>query len=303
MSNTVQLAGRFKLVAMKADGSGRRDLTDWFDNLITDAGLNSLGAGAGFLTSCSVGSGSSVPAVTDTALGSTIASTVDRQETRTAATQAPWYCAFNERYRFPIGAAAGNLSEIGITHNGVLWSRTLVKDAQGNATTITVLSDEILDVYYELRIYPPETDVVGNFTLNSVQHTATIRASNASSASWAYYFTSSLTGVNQALSADFNNGTNLGPVTGGFGAGTATQSGALSYSDATWSNYIANSMQRQVRYTADLSKLNFSGGIGGGNLSFAFGIYQVKFDPPIPKTNQMILRLDFMISWARRNIV
>lgn len=303
MSNSnIGFTGRFKLVASKADGSGVRELTDWFDNLIVNSGLDSLGAGVNHMNQCNVGSGSSVPVATNTTLDSSYAQSTDRTSDAGASTAAPWYKWLRFKFRFPVGVAAGNISEIGVFSSGVLWSRTLVKDAQGNTTTITVLSDEVLDVYYELRIFPPENDVVANFTLNGTQHTATLRASNASSSGWAADFTTGTAG-GQYQSVQLGNGTDLGPVTGTFGAATSTQVETGYYYDLSWYTYIQNSMQRRVRLTMSLDRANFSGGIGGANLHLNYGDFQVKFDPPIPKTNQMVLRLDFMLSWARRNIV
>lgn len=300
--STIGFSGRFKLVASKEDGSGARELTPWFDNLITDAGLNNLGVGTNFWGACKVGSGSSVPAATNTALDSVFAESTNRTGDAGSSSGAPWFKWLRFKYRFSVGAAAGNISEIAIFSSGVMWSRTLVKDAQGNPTAITVLSDEVLDVYYELRFYPPETDTVANFTLNGTQHTATLRAANASSAGWAADIDFGANGgTNQNVR--LGNGTDLGPVTGTFGAGTSTQVATLAYYDMSWYTYVTNSMQRRVRLTMDLVKANFTGGIGGAHLCLNYGDFQVKFDPPIPKTNQMVLRLDFMLSWARRNIV
>ena len=109
--------------------------------------------------------------------------------------------------------------------------------------------------------------------------------------------------IAQNQNVQLGNGTDLGPVTGTFGAATSTQVVTLAYYDLSWYTYIQNSMQRRVRLTMGLDRANFSGGIGGANLHLNYGDFQVKFDPPIPKTNQMVLRLDFMLSWARRNIV
>ena len=303
--NAIQFAGRFKLVASKADGSGRRELTDWFDNLITDAGLNSLGGNTNLISQCAIGSGSSVPAVTNTALDAQYAETNNRTGQSGASEAAPWYSWFRFRFRFAVGVASGNVSEIGIVHGGVLWSRTLVKDPQGNSTTITVLSDEVLDVYYELRIFPPENDVVGNFSIsdgtNTTNHVATIRAASASSQYWAQGFFNGLTDPS-STGAQSSNGTDLGLVTGSFGSNTATQITSITNFDFSWFAYVNNSMKRRVRITLGLDAHNYAAGIGGMDITLAFGKYQAKFAPSILKTNQMVLRLDFELSWARRNI-
>ena len=69
--------------------------------------------------------------------------------------RSPYYRWAKVTWRFGQGVAAGNISEVGLGWgNSNLWNRALIKDANGNPTTITVLSDEYLDVVSEIRDYP-----------------------------------------------------------------------------------------------------------------------------------------------------
>jgi hypothetical protein len=114
-----------------------------------------------------VGSDNTAPANTDTILKTFIAA----NNTRTAATygvnsSSPYYRWNKYTYRFNEGVAAGNISEVGVgwlvtgsTYH--CWSRALILDGLGAPTTITILSDEFLDVYYEVRFHPTEVDKTG----------------------------------------------------------------------------------------------------------------------------------------------
>lgn len=109
---------------------------------------------------CCVGTGNSNSVVTQTSLDTFKASTTTTQgaiEAGIQVTTLPYYMWLRSTYRFGEGVAAGNISEIGLGWaNANLWNRALVKDSNGNPTTITVLADEYLDVITEIRVYPQE---------------------------------------------------------------------------------------------------------------------------------------------------
>ena len=101
----------------------------------------------------------------------------------------PYYISHIVEYHFAIGAAAGNLSELGVgwaSSGTTLFSRALILDSGGTPTTITVLSDEYLYVTYEHRFYPSETDATGSivFTGNiGGTYTYTLRPAQIDSTS------------------------------------------------------------------------------------------------------------------------
>lgn len=150
-----QIGARFKLIAHKGDGVATKE-TEWFNNIVLDSGLARMSAGV-WIDRCCVGTGNTTPAVSQTALTSFLASTTVRQSTSTLlqTTTSPYYRSATITWRFSEGVAAGNISEVGLGWgNSTLWNRALVLDANGNPTTITVLSDEFLDVLAEIREYP-----------------------------------------------------------------------------------------------------------------------------------------------------
>ena len=108
------MEARYRLQVRRPDGRVRSD-TGWFTNLLTDAGLNFMGANANWLRWCKVGSGTATPANSDTSLASFIAATNSVQsEVSAAQSTAPYYSSRTIVYRFAAGDAAGNLSEVGI---------------------------------------------------------------------------------------------------------------------------------------------------------------------------------------------
>lgn len=194
MKNIIQVntewEGRFKFETFKAyqdengdpilDDNGevieipgsRKLKQDWSNNLILDAGLNRMGdTTSAWVNYCHVGTDNTVPTVSDTGLGGWVASKTFTTSAYSAKGSAPYYGYKNYSYRFGQGVAAGNLSEVSVgwsATNDSMYSRALIVDGAGDPTTITVLSDEYLDVFYELRCYPPDdllTPRAGSITI------------------------------------------------------------------------------------------------------------------------------------------
>lgn len=291
---TAGLAGRYKLVVTRADGSTRE--TEWFDNLILNNGLNRIGTGA-IGHYCQVGSGSAAPLVTDTSLQSLVAS-AGAHSSSDGIGSTPYYGWHRRTYRFNAGVATGNLSEVGIgwtTGSSTLFSRALIRDGGGSPTTITVLADEVLDVIYELRLYPPETDSTFNLLINGTTHTVTCRPSNASPGYW-------------SPSILFTHGPSYAPPmfyahAGDIGAATGTPSGSSASSELSWDAYSNNSYQYSGLATFGLSSANFPTSIGSFWL-FVYGTWAFQFgvSPKIPKNNTNVLKLRVTTSWARKSI-
>lgn len=292
MQHETQCAGWFKIEATRPDGT-RRVLADWFPNLILDGGLDRMGTNGDYLNWCQVGSGSTAPVAAQTALVNRIAGTNTTQATTNGAqATAPYYGWRRLTYRFAQGAAAGNLSEVGVgwATSGSLFSRALILDGGGSPTTITVLSDEVLDVTYELRRYPGTVDLTGTVVLDGVTHNWVSRAAGVTAASaWGGL-------SNMALdSARAYNG-DIGPVT------QSAPSGAYGSLATTPLAYSSASYTRATTVSAGLNDSNLSGGIRSIMIysNGYTGRYQIQFDPAIPKDNTKVLSLTIQHSWARR---
>lgn len=294
---TVTLAGKFKFEAVKADGT-RRVLADWFDNLILNQGLNRIGTGT-FFNACQVGTGSTPPANTDTALVALIAGTTTIQASTTGtAASAPYYGYALKTYRFAQGAAAGNLTEVGIgwaTTGATLFSRALIKDGGGSPTTITVLSDEFLDVSYELRAYAPASDDVVNVVISGTGYDFTCRASLVTNATYWAPRDSAITYQNAggvlAEHSCFN---------GAIGAVTAEPSGTSDAPDSvTKLSYSNNSYQADFEVFWDLNTGNLAGFISALTFASTIGTFQMGVSPDLEKTATKLLTLTYRVIWAR----
>jgi hypothetical protein len=178
-----QLQGIYTFTAVNALTGSQRHLGEVADenpNTIVTSGLNQIGTGNELFYYCCVGTDSTVTSMNMTALGNQVAQTSTVQ-TNTSGTQSssPYFSWYRRTFRFGQGAAAGNLTEVGVKSNsGVLFSRALIVDSAGLPTTLTILSDEYLDVTYEFRMYPDTADTVLTVPLNGVDYTVTLRSAN-----------------------------------------------------------------------------------------------------------------------------
>lgn len=312
---SVKLGGQFRLVISK-DAECKQVVKDtgFFDNLITNTGMNRIGevttstssSTNAFRTLCGrfvVGSGSAEPQFTDTALQSPIAfaSADPVLDNESSNYERGWY-EITVRHQFGQGQAAGNLSEIGIQHtstSGPLWSRALILDGQGNPTTITVLPDDFLTCYYTLRIMIPKEDVVFNIDVDYgedgiVPTVVTGRPLDANNSSSVYGW-----GLQTAITSTWAY---LQFYTGGLAAPTASAplGSTADRETSTFSvvPYVTDSFERYVTRTNGLNEHN------GQNLRTAklhalMGSWQIEFDPPLQKDNTQTMQVTFGYSWAR----
>lgn len=297
---------RFKCVAHKGDEKNPTKETGWFDNIVLDSGLARMKVGA-WEGGVSVGTGNSTPIVSQTGLDVFRARTTTPQVART------WnkgvddnnveYYAIKGSYRFASGAASGNISEVGLSWGtgNSLWNRALIRNSSGQATVINVLSDEYLDVSYEIRIYRKE-ETVGTIQVKDgvgdVVSTHTYTTKPFSSNSVSVYVSSQ---VKVSL---------LIPYSGTWSGGTEAPTGSLPSPLSAVRTVIEN--PNPTQQTTDFS---FELGVGTGSwksLGFAldgltfisqnqlvfFG-YVAVLDTPIVKsaTERVIVRVT--TSWDR----
>lgn len=294
---TAGVSGWFKLEAIRPDGRVR-PLTGWFPNLVLDNGLNSIGT-TYQLSACQVGTSNIAPTVAQTGLQGYLAGTTTVMEgTNGQQTSAPYYGWARLRYRFGLGVATGNINEVGVgpgrLSSDPLWSRALTVDGGGSPTTITVLSDEILDVTYELRLYPPLSDGSGGpFNIGGTNYNVTWRAQDVDgNNAWRSFIGSA---------ANFNpvGGQTHAVFSGNMGATILDNpSGVSSGSYMANNAYSNNSLQRDgyVDYGLDVGNV---GGVKSTSIYTSMGAYQFEFDNPIPKDNTRTLNLQYRISWNR----
>lgn len=292
-----EIGARFKLVARKASTNEIARETDWILNTVLDTGLAQMSVGT-WINRCCVGTGNSTPVPTQTQLDAFKAST---STTISAAksggiqvSSLPYYNWARETYRFGEGVAAGNISEVGLGWgNSNLWNRALIKDANGNPTTITVLSDEYLDVIAEIRLYP-QGDFTGSFNfLNKVgeivsNHAYTGKAFHSYNYAW----------FGQVLLSDIviYDG-NLGALPASGPSGTILGSGAPTttvYPTPTSIKCTKKFLLTEASGAHSTLLIKTDGIMHGGGSG-----YQVQFTPKIIKTNLMELTYTVSMSWGR----
>lgn len=307
-----RLGGFYKLEAVAPNGR-RRLLADWFPNLIPDVGLDIPGVSSSWCYTCRIGSGNTAPSVSDTALVSQVASSSNRTDITGASNQtAAAYTYARCTWRFAAGSAAGNLAEIAVFESSRMLSRALILDGTGAPTTLTVLSDEALDATYEIRNYPPLSDVLTTMVIGSTTHDVVIRVSEVDML-WDMRG-SGLGSPVGWMAGSASNSALVYPSTSTLGAitGSPSGTGSLRSSSAT-SAYSTGSYFRDFSSTWGLTNGNVSGGIATaritcGSQPSAAGegtsglCFQMSFDPVIPKTASNNLVLNFRQSWARKAI-
>lgn len=308
------VAGWYKLEAFRVDADGievpgsRRVAADWFPNLITNAGLDLLGnTGLTFVSAyCRVGSGNTAPAVTDTALVSPVASSNTSQGSAvTGVDRSGAFFAFRRNtIRFVAGTATGTLAEVGMSSSaaGALFSRALILDGGGSPTTITVLSDEVLDVTYELRLYPNLADTTGTVVIAGVTYSWTARALIPSS-----YDNNWALNVGRGVEPRTTPGLlSEGPVVmPTLPAQTSSPSSVVASGSITVIPYVTGSYQKSFRFDVDLNDGNVAGGIGAFFAASStspgqmFGAWAWGLSPKLPKTSSFKATFTVRMSWGR----
>jgi hypothetical protein len=293
-----RLGGFFKMEAVRPDGR-RRLLADWFPNLITDRGLNQIAYG-GYMNACHVGTSNTAPNVLDTILAGYVGGTTTIQAGSYGAQATPPYYGWKRlTYRFNVGVATGNLAEVGIATraaNGgstVLFSRALILDGGGAPTSITVLADEVLDVTYELRNYPPLTDVLQTVTITgSGTHDLVTRAAFVTGTGWSYSLGSAASFNTSGVDGFVFNGS-IGAITSGPGGSH------YNVSQYNVGSYVDNSLERSGGFGFGLNQGNLAGGITASRFQTTLGYYQTSYAPFINKDATKTISFVFKTNWAR----
>lgn len=288
----LQVAGHIEIY------SDKRGKLAEFDNIFLDQGLNALGTKSmpGYIW---LGSGSAEPHPSNTQLVNFVArsneSSLRIPTTHGVNGSAPYYTWSRIGVRFdPLGVNV-NLSELGLGTETELYTRALIKDANGIPTTLTILSDEILDIAYMVRIYAPTTDATGQITLggniggtyNWIARASYVTTNGAyHSRFWAVQRSASYTGYATVYD---------GPL------GDITQEPSGDGCNATHEcvPYVQNSFTSKSVVSVDTTQGNFVGGIRSITLCLGWGDYQMQFDPAIPKTDLDTLSLTFAVTYAR----
>lgn len=291
-----QMEAEYTLRA-KVGGKVVRERT--FKNLITNQGLDFLGATVNLLAFCQVGTGTSVPLPTDTSLGNRLAvvAGLSSYQSSTAGAAPDYANTGFQVYVFPLGAVVGNITEVGVgTTNAVssLFSRALVLDQDGVPVAFPVQASEQLEVTYAIRTYPPITDLKTTQKIGNTTHNVTVRPYQVTSAGgvWGIVWNNALSGAMRIQQS--------GLFTGPMSAITSNgPSGSIGIASPIDNDAYVNGSKR-LTCTATFGPTQ-----GNGNIKTVTHIrgccrFQIEFETPLVKTNLQRLILPYTLAWDRR---
>lgn len=281
-------------------------LKEWrFNNKLVNGYLDVLGTYTGGFPGNGVdvdasnwfaaGTGTTVPAATDTALVAEIV-TGGRAATAPIAGNGyvagtPDYCVHARRATFSTAQANGTIGEFMWTSasSGVatLRARAVPKDTSGTQTTIIKTSAATLVLDWTIRIYMLQNDIVVSRTIGGVTYTITLRAIDCNASTPGPYYVMSRAPTWNDMSAR----TQTALVTR-----TTSASGGTAIGAASASTYVSGSYTRDVTYNSisGMVAMGFWAGCGG-NTADQYVSMQAGFSPAISGANQPI---KFRLSWA-----
>lgn len=291
------LFGEYRIVVKRQDQTIQD--TGWFKNLILNSGLDVLGADAPSEVQifgwCKVGTGTTTPAITQTALQAQVAETSSDGLTVTSPVGPDYICQKTFFYEFNIGQIVATIAEIGVgwmSGPGALFSRALILDGSGNPTTISLTSMDQLQVYYRINYVPSVDDFSSSFVIGATTYNYTGRHMNIGSFSPETY-PQGFSGYNSTCSS-YGTDFALGSITGG-----PSGTGLGSNSSKTVDTYIGGNYYLDITYTWNTTTGN-GGAIKGLVFNLAGGnMFQVELDQGIPKDNTKVLTITIRNSWNR----
>lgn len=281
----INFSGAYSLSIRKISGELVRRLM--FTNLITDSGLNRIATG-NWIDRIVIGTGVTAPDSEDTVLEALFLSTTDkRNETTISSGSAPFKKRYLTTYRFAAGDLDEDIeySEIGCGWGDTaLFSRSLIKDHDGEPTTIKMLDDEYLDVVYELTITHQAVDVPFSFVSGGVTYSGVVRAANATSGS-----------IDTTAAISLTTGA---IYDGAIGLESEFPAGSTESATVATDAYIADSHEitGNVRgINSELTQISaISWTLGGIACS-----YQASITPPLLTPTTFTLRLNVSSTWGR----
>lgn len=291
------ISGFFKLKKFNTE-TNKIIETPWMKNLVLDSGLNALKTG-GFLSTCYVGTGSSVPEDIQTHLDAQIASTTTVQSNIDFLDPISPYSGYFERcFRFPAGSFTAVIREVGIgPSSNLLFARMLIVDDFGIPTIFSIETGETLDVFYRLYIFPQLTDTISTVIARGISYTITSRMANVgNSLEWvpSLINTSGVIPLSNVNKHTVYNGTIGSIFNSPSGSASANVNSITEYS------YIPYSMELKYNLYLDLATGSLNNGVKSILTHTTLGVFQHELNPVIPKTGNYTLAFDCSISWSKR---
>lgn len=278
-------------------------------NLITDIGMNTL-AGESFSPSSfhrnwgrrlNVGGGTTEPLPTDSTLTNLIAfndRSEDSQYTLAWGTgDDVGKLVFTTSFTFGVGAAAGNISEVGLGMGTRLDTHALLKDGGGNPVVVVVAPDEQLVGVYRTKLQPNTADAVFNTNTSPTpqDYTLALRAANVGTGAISENGTGAIP-LNGGMYVYTGAASGVGPVTG-IPTG-AQQSSVQSNGRVTTDGYVAGSFEKVNHFTLQPTDTNFAD-IGAMMFFGSLFSWQIGIVPRLTKVNPETIKASIKTTWSR----
>lgn len=311
MSNTISMAGEYRIVAHDADGNVTFD-SGKQRNIILNTGIDLLGgpSDADMMSYCLVGAGNTAPDSTQTHL-------VEFAGVHTSVTDGENHYEHDPADTlYKVGRAKQytftNLNNVQISELGLaatytdeqtydLCTRALIKDANGNPTTLTVLTGGTLNVFYTLWAVFDTTDVTGKVNIldnggNRTAYDYTLRLGNVGHV---HYLNSVGFGFNSS-GAEVQHGAYSDDI-----SDIATLPSTAVYSDP--GELLQDAYEPGSGVMTVTWNIPITVGVGDlrtFSLTTSRGIWQIRFgseldDSPITKTETQALFIPIQINWKQ----
>lgn len=289
-----------------------------FKNLVLDTGLQRIGENNDWMNWLHLGTGIQAPHPLQNALqNATYKGNNYGPETHTTSgvditDPLKPYCWVKRVFRVTPRGENRTYAEMGVGWNdNNLFSRTLIKDPQGNPNTISILGDEYLDVTYEVRLYMPVDTVVYEVTPtgdDTEPRTITVHASKMNTKSitygWALAGTQVTNPVNWVPNSILNNPSfsttlNVNRFFDGGRGGLYDDPEGMMVGAGFRRTSLARTSSTSAVITLTRELPDNVGLLRTLQISQEAYCFQMEFDPPFNKSNEDRFSISYSISWGR----
>lgn len=276
-----------------------------YRNIITDAGLNAIGNGTKIDTLVNyiaVGTSSTPPAATDTALGAEtgVRTTYNGGITDVVTAEASYtYWEVTRTRVFTEAESNGNLTELGFfsaNAGGTMWCHQLFRDELGDPTTLTKLNTQQLRITYAWRLYPDITVATDTLSIDGTSTDCDARAMRVDNSNGWGSLVKNLGAWSTGQTRCYETNTFPTPTGGDFSGTSVTAS------SATLQAYSNGNFYRDIDFVWDPGVANFATGIGAVGIVCVLNTdpcFGTTFTPKVGKTDVHRFTYTVRVSWAR----
>lgn len=306
----------------KLDKNGNsisREHVSKFDNLILDTGLHQIALSDSWLDMLHLGSGITPPhplqfsLVNPTYEGRNLAPVPNTDiGIDTSDPQNP-YTWITRIFRVLPQGVNRTYTELGIGgDSNNLFSRTLIKDYQGNPKSITVLGDEYLDIKYECRMYIPADTIEYSITptgSDNQKRTVTVRAAMIDTLSRSYGWALGYPYGKDGTYDVYKLNSLCGSVNKPFVQNILYDGGLRGLEQRPDGRVVGEHFNYTTMVRIDAVTMQFSfvrglsdnvGTIRSILISQTGYCFQMEIDPPLVKTEKDKFYFTYQITWGRR---